>query len=158
MTGVSDGAGSSERRVRAGGWVGGRGRNAVRVALALIAVVLMVWAGLRWSMITMDVQDRVADVYPAEEGPTFRVIVLERGDLLTVDDELVRRMEAAGPLPGEQVVTRRWSRTLSAGGRTVSLRFATRSWWLLGAVAGLALVGLRRSWGGRRDAERPVPD
>ena len=138
--------------------VGGQGRNAVRVALALIVVLLMGWAGLRWSMITMDVHDRVADVYPAEEGPTFRVLVLEGGDLLTVDDELVRRMEAAGRLPGEQVVSRRWSRTLSVGGQAVSLRFATRSWWLLGTVAGLALVGLRRSWGGHRDAERPVPD
>ena len=138
--------------------VGGQGRNAVRVALALIVVLLMGWAGLRWSMITMDVHARVADVYPAEEGPTFRVLVLEGGDLLTVDDELVRRMEAAGRLPGEQVEKRRWSRTLAVGGQTVPLRFATRSWWLLGTVAGLALVGLRRSWGGHRDAERPVPD
>ena len=150
--------------------VGGQGRNAVRVALALIVVLLMGWAGLRWSMITMDVHDRVADVYPAEEGPTFRVLVLEGGDLLTVDEvammlktsnkehELVRRMEAAGRLPGEQVEKRRWSRTLAVGGQTVPLRFATRSWWLLGTVAGLALVGLRRSWGGHRDAERPVPD
>jgi hypothetical protein len=109
-------------------------------------------------MIALDGHDRVVDVYPAEEGPTFRVLVLERGDLLTVDDELVRRMEGDGPLPGEQVVTRRWSRTLSVGGQTVSLRLASRSWWLLGLVAGLALVALRRSWGGHRDPERPVPD
>jgi hypothetical protein len=148
------GTGWSARRVR----VGGHGRNAVRVALALIVALLMGWAGLRWSMITMDVHDRVVDVYPAEEGPTFRVLVLARGDLLTVDDELVRRLEGDGPLPGEQVVTRRWSRTLSVGGQTVSLRLASRSWWLLGLVAGLALVGLRRSWGGHRDPERPVPD
>lgn len=119
---------------------------AVHLALAVVVVVLAGWATLRWSLISVGVDGRVVDTAWAEEGPDYRVVVLQGGPTLTIDAGLFERMGGAADLEGAHLATRAGSRTARVDGRAVPLRLSAVSWRVLGLVLVAVAVGVVRTW------------
>lgn len=127
-------------------------RLAVHLAVALVAVGAAGWAALRWSLIAVQVDGRVATTSWAEEGPAYKVLNLEDGRILTIDDDLYDRMGGRERLPGTVLRTQLGRRSVWVDGRPVSLRVAPRSWRVLAAVAALCVAGVVRMRRAARDA------
>lgn len=121
-------------------------RLVVHVAVALVAVAAAGWAALRWSLIAVAVDGRVATTSTAEEGPAYKVLNLEDGRILTIDDDLYDRMGGADHLPGAVLRTQARERSITVDGRPVPLRVASESWRVLVAAAALGAVGVVRVW------------
>ena len=118
-------------------------RLAVHLVLGLVMVTLGIWAGLRWSLIAIEVDDRVVDTSWAEEGPAFKVLQLDDGTTLTIDDDLMDRMGGPEALTGQQLSSALGERVAVLDGRRISLALAPTAWRtisLLIVIAALSAV------------------
>lgn len=130
----------------------GRLRFAVHVVLGVATVALGVWAGLRWSLVAVDVDARVTATSWAEEGPAFKVLQLDDGRTLTIDDDLMQRMGGPERVVGEVVTSSAGERSGTVAGRRIPLSLSPTAWQtivLLGAIAAVGAVRLRRADPGR---------
>jgi hypothetical protein len=126
--------------------------------LCAITLALGVWTGLRWGMIAVQADARVTGTSWAEEGPSFKVLILDDGRALTIDDDLMDRLQADGPLRGRHVETEFGADTVVLDDREVPLTWpatGTRATALLAAICVVALVRHRRN--DTRRAAAPGP-
>lgn len=127
---------------------GRRLQLAAHLLLSVVMVALGVWAGLRWSLIAVEVDARITTTAWAEEGPDFKVVVLEGDRALTIDDGLMDRMGEPDALIGQELRHEPMSATLHINGRVVDLLWsstATRATLLLGAIAVVGIARTRRA-------------
>lgn len=142
-------------------------RLAVHLLLGLLTVALGVWAGLRWSLIAIGVDQRVADTSWAEEGPAFKVLQLEDGRTLTIDDDLMGRMGGPEAVSEQRLRSAFGERVAVLGDHRIELTLSSTAWRTIAALTVIAALGaarLRRhrmALSGRgpgRHTGRPRPD
>lgn len=137
------------------------GRSFWHALLCATVMLLGIWAGLRWALIADQVDARVTELTWAEEGPSLKVLKLDDGRALTIDDDLMTRMHAVGPVEGQRLQVERGHRIARLDGEEVPLRWSwtsTRMMVLLGVIVGVS-VGrrlLRRWRHGPRSISEPL--
>lgn len=125
-------------------------RLGLHVFLGLITIALGLWAGLRWSLIAVDVNARITSTSWAEEGPDFKDLQLEGGRTLTIDDDLMGRLAAdRDELPGRHLQTRAGSKVARLDGREVPLRWSSTASRTIVVLALIVVVSVVRRQRGR---------
>lgn len=119
-------------------------RRAVHLFLGVVTIMLGVWAGLRWSLIAVGVDARITSTSWAEEGPALKVLEFEGGRTLTIDDDLMARLGATGPLPGRHLQTEPGSTVATLDGAVVPLRWSTTASKTVVALVGIVAVSVVR--------------
>jgi hypothetical protein len=118
----------------------------VLAAVGLILVGLGWSTGSRSALISVDLDDRVVESSWAEEGPSFRVLTLDDGRVLTVDRRIVEELGGSKKVVGQHLEKEGGGRDLSADGRVLHLRRSPEAWRMLAMLSLLVLVGLARMW------------
>lgn len=144
---------SAARATAPSGDRGARWRLALHVLLGLVTIALGVWAGLRWSLIAVDVDARITSTSWAEEGPDFKVLELDGGRTLTIDDDLMTRLAEQGPLSGRHLQTSAGKTVARLDGRDVPLRWSPTASRTMVALAGIVAISVVRR---RREGHRPT--
>lgn len=116
----------------------------VALALGLCTVVLGAVGALRWSLIPEHIETRVQKMMGAEEGPPFRVLILEDGRVLTVDARVVERLAQGEDPAGTRIRKSAWESTLRANGRTVHLGPSGEFWRMVVTLTVIALLAAAR--------------
>ena len=116
----------------------------VALALGLCTVLVGAVGALRWTLIPEHVDTRVHKMMGAEEGPPFRVLILEDGRVLTVDTQVVKHLAHGEDPAGIRLRKDAWATTLKADGRTIHLGPSGEFWRMLATLAAVALVAAAR--------------
>lgn len=125
-------------------------RLGIHVALGVLAVTLGVWAGLQWSLISVSVDSVIVDTAWAEEGPAFKLLILDDDRTLTIDDGLMDRLGGPEAVTDQRLRTSTWSTTAQLGDRRVGLRWSSTATLTVATLVVLSALGLLRTWRARR--------
>lgn len=128
-----------------------RGPLAVLALLGAIAVLLGMWAGLKWSLITVGVHGRVTSAEMAEEGPRFRVIELNDGTVLTVDETVMRDLGGRRAALGRELSKAPGDHDLVADDESIALRPSSAAWTTVAALVSIVALALIRGKRVRRN-------
>ena len=120
-------------------------RLGVHLLLSLLTVALGLWTGLRWSLIAVGVDQRVADTSWAEEGPAFKVLQLEDGRTLTIDDDLMGCMGGSEAVTGQRLRSAFGERVAVLGDHHIELTLSSTAWRTIVALTVIAALGAARS-------------
>lgn len=100
-------------RARWGGWT-------VPVSAAALVVALGAWGGLRWSLIPVAVEGRIATVhYVSDNGYRLRELALTDGRSLIVDRDVVARFGSKDDLAGQSITKTAGDWSVQIGGKTL---------------------------------------
>jgi hypothetical protein len=131
--GASDSPGGSHR------W-----RLRINILLGLATVALGLWAGLQWSLITTEVDTRIAKGSWAEEGPDFSVLKLDDGRILTIDTPLMDRMGGEEAVGGQHLRSSTGERVAHLGDRQIPLWISGTAWRTIALLAAIVVLGMVR--------------
>ena len=120
------------------------------ILLAALMLLLGLLAGLRWGLMADSVDERVTATHWAEEGPEFKLIVLDDGRDLTIDDALMTRLTAARHLEGRHLQVSPGDSSVRLDGKEVPLRWSWSAMKMMLLLGGLAIVALVRQRQARR--------
>ena len=116
----------------------------VALALGLCTVAFGAVGALRWTLIPDHLDTRVHKMMGAEEGPPFRLLILDDGRVLTVDARVVERLANGEDPAGTRVRKAAWETTLQADGRTVHLGPSGEFWRMVVTLTVIVLLAAAR--------------
>lgn len=117
------------------------------MSAAALVVALGAWGGLRWSLIPVAVEGRIATVhYVSDNGYRLRELALTDGRSLIVDRDVVARFGSKDDLAGQSITKTAGDWSVQIGGKTRPLRPSVAFWQVTIALVALAAVSLGRRW------------
>jgi len=142
---ATGGAPHSQRGRRQSGRAGRARPYLVRGVLSVITIAFGVWAGLQWSLISVNTDNRISQTSWAEEGPAFKVLILHGGRTLTIDDGLLTRLGGPNAVIGKRLQTKSLSTTARIDDRTIGLRWSATATKAVVVLALLCAIGAWRT-------------